>query len=182
MDMCCDWSINWVKTILEPTRIPLHFGFLWDTLWKTIALPEDKTTRVEAWAKKLLAVNKTTQENLECFVGTLISTTPAVWQAPLHYRALQRSLIISLKGGRSKSKSVRISHPSVVRELNWWASRGLRANRTSPWCPPKPTLQIWMDASMYAGGSKTDSGLHFQRTWSEQEARKHIKWLEVRAA
>ena len=70
-----------------------------------ITLPEDKTTQVEAWTKKLLAVNKTTQENLECFVGTLISTTPAVWQAPLHYRSLQISLIIFLKGGISKSKS-----------------------------------------------------------------------------
>ena len=117
--MCCHWSINWVKTILEPTGIPLHFGFLWATLEKNITLPEDKTTQVEAWANKLLAVNKTPQDNLECFVGTLISTTPAVWQTPLHYRALQTLLIISLKGGRSKSKSVRISHPSVVRELNW---------------------------------------------------------------
>ena len=116
---CCGWSIYWVKMILEPTGIPLHLGFFWVTLRKTITLPEDKTTQVEAWAKKLLAVNKTNQKNLECFVGTLIRTTPAVWKAPLHYRALQRSLIISLKGGRSKSKSVRISHPSVVRELNW---------------------------------------------------------------
>ena len=167
---------------MEPTVKPLHLGFLWDTLEKTIALPKDKTTQVEAWAKKLLAVNKTTQENLECFVGTLISTTPAVWQAPLHYRALQRSLLISLKGGRSKSKSVRISHPSVVRELNWWASGGLRANRTSPWCPPKPTLQIWTDASMCRGCGKTDSGPPFQCTLSEQEARKHINRLELRAA
>ena len=38
---CCGWSINWVKTILEPTGIPLHLGFLWDTLRKTIALPKD---------------------------------------------------------------------------------------------------------------------------------------------
>ena len=145
--MSCGWFINWVKTILEPTRILLYLGFLWDTLRKTIALPEDKTTQVEPWTKNLLTVNKTTQENLECFLGTLISTTLAVCKAPFHYRALQRLLIISFKGGRSKSKSVRISHPSVVRELNWWASGGLRANRTSPWRPPKPTLQIWMDAT-----------------------------------
>ena len=52
---------------------------------------------------KMDNTQQTTQENLECFVGTLISTTPAVWKAPLHYRALQRSLFISLKGGRSKS-------------------------------------------------------------------------------
>ena len=54
--MCCGWSINWVKTILEQTRIPLHLGFLWNTLEKTITLPEDKTTRVEAWAKDLMAL------------------------------------------------------------------------------------------------------------------------------
>ena len=94
--MCCGWSINWVKTILDPTRIPLHLGFLWDTLKKTIALPEDKTTWVEAWAKKLMALNKTTQDDLECLVGTLVSTAPAVWQAPLHYRNLQHALLISL--------------------------------------------------------------------------------------
>ena len=104
--MCCGWSINWVKTILELTGIPLHLNFLWDTFRMTIALPNDKTTSVEAWAKKLLTVKKTTQESRECFVGTLISTTPAVWKAPLHNRALQRSLIISLKRGRNNSKSV----------------------------------------------------------------------------
>ena len=119
--MCCGWSINWVKTILEPTGIPLHLGFLWNTLKKTITLPEDKTTRVEAWAKRLLAVNKTTQEDLECFVGTLISTTPAVWKAPLYYRSLQRSLLFSLQKGRNKFRSVSISSPWVKRDLRLWA-------------------------------------------------------------
>ena len=116
--MCCGWSINWVKTILEPTGIPLHLCFLWDTLKMTIPLSEDKTTWVQVWAKKLLDVNKTTQENCECYVGTLISTTPVVWQAPLHYRALQRLLIISLKHCRNKSKSIWNSHPSIVENRN----------------------------------------------------------------
>ena len=35
---------------------------------------------------------------------------------------------------------------------------------------------------MHAGGSHTDSGLHFQFTWSELEAGKHINRLELRAA
>ena len=35
--MCWGWSIYWVKTILEPTRILLHLSFLWDTMGKTIA-------------------------------------------------------------------------------------------------------------------------------------------------
>ena len=49
--MCWGWSINWVKTILDPSSTPTHLGFLWDTSRKIIALPEEKTTRVEAWAK-----------------------------------------------------------------------------------------------------------------------------------
>ena len=97
--MGCGWSINWVKTILDPTIIPIHLGFLWDTSRKTITLSEDKTTLVEVCAKNLMALNKTTQEDLECFVGTLVSTALAVWQAPLHYRNLQCALLISLKKG-----------------------------------------------------------------------------------
>ena len=128
-----------------------------------------------------MALNKTTQENLECFVGTLVSTVPAVWQGPLHYRNLQCALLISLKKGRNPSRSVSISH-QLVRELNWWASGGMRANRISPWCPPLPTLQIWTDDSLYGCGGKTDGGSHFQYTWSEQEKGKHINWLELRAA
>ena len=81
--MCCGWSINWVKTILDPTSTPTHLGFLWDTSRKTIALPEDKTTRVEARVKQLMAVKETTQKTLECFVGTLVSTVPAVWKVKI---------------------------------------------------------------------------------------------------
>ena len=35
---------------------------------------------------------------------------------------------------------------------------------------------------MHAGGAHTDSGFHFQFTWSELEAGKHINRLELRAA
>ena len=61
-------------------------------------------------------------------------------------------------------------------------SRNSLANRISMWCPPKRTLHIWSDASMHAGGTHTDSGFHFQFTWSELEAGKHINRLELRAA
>ena len=81
--MCYGWSINWTKTFLDPLRTPIHLGFLWDTREGTIALPEDKTTRVETWTQQLIATGSVTQEGLECLVGTLISCTPAVWQSPL---------------------------------------------------------------------------------------------------
>ena len=63
---------------MDPTWIPIHLGFLWDTLEGTIALSEDKTTLVDIWAKKLLAIGSITQEDLESLVGTLVSTYTAV--------------------------------------------------------------------------------------------------------
>ena len=118
---------------------------------------------MEARAKQLMAVKETTQETLECFVGTLVSTVPAVWKGPLHYRGLQCALLISLKKGRDTKRRISISH-QLVRELNWWASGGMRANRISPWRPPIPTLQIWMDACLYSSGGKSNGFSHFQYT------------------
>ena len=83
-------KLNWVKTFFDPPWAPIHLCFLWDTLEGTVALPEDKTTQVETWAKKLLVAGSTTQEELESFVGTLISTPMVVWKASLHLRYLQR--------------------------------------------------------------------------------------------
>ena len=125
--MSCNWSINWVKTILDPTQTPIHLGFLWDTMGETITLPEYKTTQVEAWPQKLLAVNFTTQENLECYLGILISRG-----VPFITGLSKDRSLFSSKEEVEMIISVQISHHSIVRELEWWASGGLRTNRISP--------------------------------------------------
>ena len=43
-------------------------------------------------------------------------------------------------------------------------------------------LHIWFHASPTKGGAHTDSGKFFQYYWSDQEARKHINWQELRDA
>ena len=107
--MCCGWSLNWTKTILEPTQTPVHLGFLFDSTNKTIAIPEDKIQRLVTWTKSLLIDPVTTQANLESLVGTMVSVMPACPLAPLYYRALQRVLIKSLRSGRRESKKVSLS-------------------------------------------------------------------------
>ena len=97
----------------------------------TVSLPEDKTTQVEIWAKKLLAIGSITQDDLQSVVGTLISTHMAVWKAPLHLRYLQRMLLSSLKPGRKANRSIQISQEMHI-DFKWWALGGLRSNRVSP--------------------------------------------------
>ena len=90
--MCCGWSLNLSKTFLEPTQTHVHLGFLFDSINKTIAIPEDKITKLVTWVKSLLASAVTTQAQLESLVGTLVSVVPACPLAPLHYRVMQRVL------------------------------------------------------------------------------------------
>ena len=48
---------------------------------------------------------------------------------------------------------------------------------------PAPTVQIWSDASYYAGGATNDKGISFQHPWSESERdMAHINLLDLRAA
>ena len=78
---------------MDPTWIPIHPGFLWDTLEGTVALPEDRTTQVETCNEKLLVLESITQEDLEILVGILISTNTTVWKAPLNLRYLHRTFL-----------------------------------------------------------------------------------------
>ena len=75
--MCCGWSLNWYKTILEPTHTPVHLGFLFDSSNKTIAIPEDKIVGLVTWTKSLLASAVTSQAQLESLVGMMVSVVPA---------------------------------------------------------------------------------------------------------
>ena len=91
--MCCGWSLNWSKTILEPTQTHVHLGFLFNSLNKTIAIPEDKIVRLVTWTKSLLASPVAMQAQLKSLVGTMVLVVPACPLAPLHYRALAKSLV-----------------------------------------------------------------------------------------
>ena len=43
-------------------------------------------------------------------------------------------------------------------------------------------LNIWSDASPKLLGAKTNCDLQFQHEWISKEVRKHVNWLELRAA
>ena len=144
--LCCSWSLNWSKTILEPTQTPVHLGFLFNSLNKTIAIPEDKIVRLVTWTKSLLASPVATQMQLESLVGMMVSVLPACPLAPLHYKALQRVLLGSLISGRKQSKLVSLGSLQVKKDLRWWSSdSGFQGNSIVTWTPPKPNVHVWSD-------------------------------------
>lgn len=57
----CGWSVNWMKTLLDPTKTHIYLGFLWNTIERNIAIPEEKTTTFDNWTKLLIARGSTNQ-------------------------------------------------------------------------------------------------------------------------
>ena len=125
---------------MDPTQTLLHLGFLWDTVQGTIVLP-CLISRLVDWTSKLLQVQHTTQEELESLVGTMISVTPAVWQSPLHYQALQRSLLASLRQGRNAKRIIYFCRKCKL-DLQWWSDVGLRSNKVCSWRWPRPDVRL----------------------------------------
>ena len=93
-----------------------------------IVLPEDKTSRLVDWTSKLLQDIHTTQGEHESLVGTLIFVSLAVWQSPLHYWALQQTLLESLRHGRNASVIILLNRKCTI-DLQWWSTNGLRTNK-----------------------------------------------------
>jgi len=58
----------------------------------TINLPLEKGRKIQQEAARLLKSQLISAQHLAIFIGKAVTTSRAVMQAPLHYRALQRTL------------------------------------------------------------------------------------------
>ena len=66
------------------------------------------------------------------FRGNLSQYCSGSLEGPPALQGSATRTLILLKKGRDTKRRISISH-KLVRELNWWASGGMRANRISLW-------------------------------------------------
>ena len=176
------WSVKWEKCSLIPSRQFVHLGFLFDTEAMSLTCPEDKVERIRNTCMKILSAGSSTVLGLEKLLGTLESVRPAVPLAALHFRSLQKQLLLAKKFDRIASKVITISKESSL-ELSWWIKK-FPINCTAPIRELQPTVQIYSDANLLMGGSHCSRGKFLQRAWSKEELSQdlHINLLEIRAA
>ena len=180
--LCLGWSVKWEKCSLIPSQKFVHLGFLFDTEAMSLTCPVDKVERIKKMCYEILVSGSSTVLGLEKLLGTLESVRPAVPLAVLHFRCLQKQLLLSKKSDRIASKVIFISKESS-QELSWWIEE-LLLNCTAPIREPEPTVQIYSDANLLMGGSHCTRGRFHQRAWSQEELSQdlHINLLEIRAA
>lgn len=83
------FTVNYEKSVLEPTQTTSFLGFMIDSRTMTISVPEQKLICMRTQASKMLAVSTVSGRELARFIGTASSMKLAITPAPLFYRARQ---------------------------------------------------------------------------------------------
>ena len=182
--MALGWSFNWEKSSLAPSQTITHLGFILDTASMTIRCPLEKVVKLQQRCSIAFRNKFITVHDLERLLGTMESVRPSAYLAALHYRHLQRQLIVAKRHARRPKQIIIFTQKSLI-NLRWWLSpTGFAGNCSGFLREPTPTVEIWSDANLAMAGARSSRGVCIQRDWTPQELAEnlHINLLEIRAA
>jgi hypothetical protein len=175
---CLGFRLNMKKCEWEPTQLIEFLGFLVDSVSMKLSLPENKVHQIQKECRSTLGKKMTTPRQLARLIGMLTASIPAVFQAPLHYRALQRLRNRFLRNDRY-DQQVEIDTESR-QDLLWWIHHFPHHNGRSL-STPVADVVITSDASTTGWGA-TCQNKRAGGPWSKEEKIAHINFLELEAA
>ena len=175
------FTINWQKTVKEPTQKLEFLGFVINTIEMTLSITQGKQNNLMMECRRLISNPHTTLRNLAHVIGIMTSVSLAILPAPLHYRNLQFQKNNVLAHHPSYESSIRLNGDSI-QDLQWWCNHSKKWNGR-PIHPPTPQMTLETDAS------NTGWGAYYpalkQKTggpWNRQEMNLHINSKELLAA
>ena len=171
--------VNMDESILFPSQEMESLGVLVSSIHMSFSLPESKVLNLQNDWRILLSSRTASQSELACLIGKMIAAKAAVFQAPLHYRALQhRKNSLDHQGVPLHQKV--ILHIEAILDLEWWVTNLATAN-SRPVKPLLPDLLIQSDA-LESGWGAVCNRIETRGTWSLHESSLHINCLELFAA
>jgi len=150
--------VNQKKSVLTPDQIMEFLGFQVNTVTLQLVFPLRKLKQL---AQHLHQQNVTVRE-IARFVGKASMATRAVWQAPLHYRALQFSTNLASWENHSVETEVDIStkfdtyltlNTKAQNDLKWWCTLDKKVQLQSPLLPRTLSMTKESDASNTGWGA-----------------------------
>ena len=181
--------VNQKKSILTPTQNLEFLGFQVDAVRLQLIFPTEKLRKIQQLAQHLLHQQTVSVRDIARFVGKASASTRAVWQAPLHFRALQFAMnSVTLENHHTEAEQLArkfstnlVLNRQAKDDLQWWAALDRKVSLQSPLLPRVPTMIIESDASNVGWGARQGE-LQTGGRWSLEETSHHINYLELLAA
>ncbi|XP_065895876.1 uncharacterized protein [Dysidea avara] len=179
--------VNLEKSQLTPKQEIEFLGFLVNSASFHLAFPPEKMRKIQQDARTLIQCQSVSIRDLARFVGKVSASTKAIWQAPLHCRALQT--MINSVNEEDHSLVSRVSRFNVnlqlttqaMRDLHWWIALDRGSLMVSTLLPRTPDLITESDASNMGWGARQGE-IRTGGQWSRTESSNHINHLELLAA
>ena len=172
------FTVNMEKSILFPSQEMEFLGVLVNFVHMSFSLPDRKVVNLQKECRRLLSSKTASQWDLAHLIGKMIAAKAAVFQAPLHYRALQHQKN-SLDIQRVPLHRKVILDVEALLDMEWWVNNLPTANR--PVKPLLPNILIQSDASGLGWGAVCNR-IETRGTWSLHESSLHINCLKLLAA
>ncbi|EIE81122.1 hypothetical protein RO3G_05827 [Rhizopus delemar RA 99-880] len=176
--------INWEKSALNPSKTQEFLGFNFNTETMRIKVPQGKMNKIIQRSRQ--AMKTTTIRScrwIASLIGKMTSVIPAIGEALLHVRHLQRDLTKSLRMNGYKNWEVPcVLSTHSLQDLQWWekwstVKNGLPIHVT----PPEilmPKLTIHVDASN-TGWRVKSNVMETSGFWTEEEKETSINVREL---
>ena len=172
--------INWKKTDLSPKTTQEFLGFQFDTSAMTIKVPKDKMVRLAS------RVKQATTKTFSCrwvagLLGKITAMLPAIGDALLHIRHVQRALTASLRSHGNNWEAPCILGVKAHEDLRWWAQVAETRNGLPLHKPTEeePHLIVYVDSSDSGWGVASKFG-EFSGFWTRQEREDSINVRELK--
>jgi len=171
--------MNMEKSILFPLQEMEFLGVLISSIHMSFSLPDSEVLNLQRECRRLLSSKTASQSDLAHLIGKMIAAKAAVFQTPLHYRALQEQKNSLDFQGVPLHQKVLLDVEALL-DLEWWVNILPIAN-TRPVKPLLPNILIQSDASGLGWGAVCNR-IETRGTWSLHESSLHKNCLELLAA
>ena len=172
--------LNMKKCIFFP-QIEIEFlRFLINSQTLKISLPKSKVHKIAKESRSLARKSHVSARELAQLIGKMTAVIPAVIEAPLHYRALQRLRLKILHLNKFSYNGRGSVNQESLSDLEWWTQNLVSRNGRSL-LTPVPAVTMETDASKRGWGACCQ-GVKTGGPWRKAETLLHINFLELKAA
>ena len=146
-----------------------------------LTLPNDKHTKVQYCAERILRTSSITIRKLAQFVGTLVSACPAVKYGWLYTKNLEREKWQALQKSQLNYRKKMQLGPGGREDLRWWITNASVTKNLQSLILQNPVLEIYTDACTTGWGAVCE-GRRALGWWTSVEKQLHINQLELMGA
>ena len=174
------FMISTEKSVIKPTQEIEYLGFILNSKFMTISLPERKVQKIQKAVKKLMKKQRPTIRLVSSILGILEATHPANRFCRLFTKQTLIARNNALRDNKGDYEAKMDMSPKILEELQWWVENTHLLHENI--VPGNPTWELRTDSSMDGWGFfNPNTGLSGGGRWSESEQENHINYLEMKA-